>query len=129
MSKVVDAMNPDELRATLHRIADVFGIGSGARTPCTLLGNIENANRRCDCLGEIEHFHVETVPDEEEGGDMELSLLNWGENPDTYIETYKGVMAGMISAERERCIKRLLELVPMTDPDLTTDYLREELAK
>jgi hypothetical protein len=34
-----------------------------------------------------------------------------------------------LSTERERCIKRLLELVPMTDPDLTTDYLREELAK
>lgn len=31
--------------------------------------------------------------------------------------------------ERERCINRLLELVPMTDPDLTTGYLREELAK
>ena len=34
-----------------------------------------------------------------------------------------------IQTERERCIKRLLKLVPMTDPDLTTEYLREELAK
>lgn len=37
--------------------------------------------------------------------------------------------APIILAERERCISRLLELVPMTAPDLTTDYLREELAK
>jgi hypothetical protein len=34
----------------------------------------------------------------------------------------------VVAAERERCITRLLELVPMTDPDLTTEYLREELA-
>jgi hypothetical protein len=32
-------------------------------------------------------------------------------------------------AIEERCIKRLLELVPMSDPELTADYLREELAK
>jgi len=41
----------------------------------------------------------------------------------------RAIEASVVVKERERCIKRLLELVPMTDPDLTTDYLREELAK
>lgn len=33
----------------------------------------------------------------------------------------------LIRAERERCVERLLELVPMCDPDLTREYLRKRL--
>ena len=39
------------------------------------------------------------------------------------------VMDELIQAERKRCVEKLLELVPMCDPDLTREYLHEELMK
>lgn len=39
------------------------------------------------------------------------------------------VMDELIHAERDRCVEKLLDLVPMTDPELTREYLREELMK
>jgi hypothetical protein len=39
------------------------------------------------------------------------------------------VMDGLIQEERKRCVEKLLELVPMCDPDLTREYLHQELMK
>lgn len=39
------------------------------------------------------------------------------------------VVDELLTAERERCIQKLIEIIPMADPELTTIYLRDALAK
>ena len=61
-------------------IADIFSIGSKARSHNVIMTNLGNAKRRSDCLSLIETY----LSDED--GD---SKLNWGESPEKYIETFK----------------------------------------
>lgn len=75
---------------TLGEVAGRLGIGEKARTASTILTNVENAARRSRCLSMIESHHTITVLDDD-GEEMEEQLLNWGEEPDQYIETYRAV--------------------------------------
>lgn len=92
--KLIDEMSESEAKDLLNKISVVFHIGTAARSAETLLGNAENASRRSKCLGLIEEYHSVTKPDEEaDGEEYSESLLNWGEEPEKYIETYKKVVS------------------------------------
>jgi len=55
--------------------------------------NIENSLRRANCLSAIErHFTFEVEDEEYEGEMMEQCPLNWGQEPEAYIETFKSVL-------------------------------------
>jgi hypothetical protein len=82
----------EQAEHTLNEIADTLGIGKQVRTPTALLANIENATRRSRCLSMIEAHHTITVLDDDDGEEMEEQLLNWGEEPEQYIETYRAVV-------------------------------------
>lgn len=81
----------EQAERTLSDVANTFGIGEQARTPGVILANVENAVRRSRCLGMIEAHHTVTVLGDD-GEEMEEQLLNWGEDPEQYIETYRAVM-------------------------------------
>lgn len=90
----IDEMTEREAKDLLNKIADCSHIGGKARTASTILTNVENAARRSSCLSMIESFH--TVIDEdgnENDGVFECCALNWGEEPEQYIETYKAVIS------------------------------------
>lgn len=91
LSKQIDDMDANEIRKTLHMVADAFGIGFLSRDASTILVNAQNAARRSSCLGMIEDNHTETMTDDE-GEPFVMSLLNWGEAPNQYIETYRKVL-------------------------------------
>lgn len=98
----IEAMSEVEAKRLLNEIADRFSIGEFARSPSTILTNLDNSLRRERCLSMIEAHHTETVPDEDGlGEDAEVSLLNWGESPENYIETYKAVLEEQ--AKKEPC--------------------------
>lgn len=88
--KLIYEMNETEAKDLLEKISAVLGIGSAVRNGMTIMTNIENASRRSDCLSLIEEYHSVTKLDEDEEEYTE-SLLNWGEDPEKYIETYKQV--------------------------------------
>lgn len=81
----------EQAERTLTQVADTFGIGIEARTPGVILANARNAARRSDCLSRIEAHHTITVTDED-GEDVPEQILNWGDEPDQYIETYKAAV-------------------------------------
>lgn len=85
--KLIKDMTDAEKAGLLDEIAALFRIGEASRTAVVLLENIKNASRRCDCLGRIETFH-RTVEIDEDGEEYENDKLNWGEEPDKYIERY-----------------------------------------
>lgn len=92
---------------TLGKIADTFGIGDQARSAGTILANVENSARRSRCLSLIEAHHTITVLDDD-GEEMEEQLLNWGEEPEQYIETYRAVVTPNVQLEGRGDSKRSL---------------------
>lgn len=91
-TNLIDEMTEREAKSILNDICHLFKIGSRARTKSTILTNIENVSRREKCLSKIEHHLTATFTDED-GEKHEDQLLNWGENPDQYLETFKKVTA------------------------------------
>lgn len=87
----IDEMTEQEAKALLNDICAEIGIGGRARTHSVVMTNISNALRRSACLTRIENVHVETYVDED-GERVEESLLNWGQNPEDYLATYKKVV-------------------------------------
>lgn len=87
----IENMNEQQMLALLIKVSDICEIGQLARTRDTIIANIENAVRRSKCLGAIEAYHVVIVNDDD-GEPMEDQLLNWGEDPEQYIKTYKAVI-------------------------------------
>lgn len=92
----------------VEEIRKLFGIGDQAATPSTILTNIANSKRRADCLSAIErdHFTVE-VPDEDDPEEtFEDCLLNWGQNPEAYSDTFGEALelklAGMTQERQEK---------------------------
>lgn len=86
----------------LAAICDAFHIGSAARTPETVMANVENAIRRSRCLGAIERvLVVETPPDPDEGDDEpgEEELLRWGAEPDGYEYHFKSALSEWLAAQ------------------------------
>lgn len=82
-------MNDKEL---LKEICDVLGIGSAARTPTVILTNVRNASRRSACLTAIE-FELTTEATDEDGEQYGHCPLNWGADPDKYIEQFRAAIA------------------------------------
>ena len=87
---------------TVGQVATVLGIGCEARTPNVIIENVRNAVRRSDCLSRIEAHHTITVTDEY-GDEMREELLNWGEQPGQYIETYRAVVSPDAQSGRPLC--------------------------
>ena len=86
MPNRIDEMTEREAKDILNDICHHFSIGGSARGKRTIMTNVRNSIRRSNCLSSIEReFMVK-----EEG--CEYSLLNWGESPDKYIETFRKVM-------------------------------------
>jgi hypothetical protein len=86
-----------EAETLIEEICDRFGIGSSARSRSTILANIDNCIRRERCLGKIEDYLSVEVPGEDENGDPTdpepESLLNWGDDPEQYIERFQSIVA------------------------------------
>ena len=90
MMRSIEEMTEQQAKALLHTVADIFSIGASARTQVTILTNIKNAARRSNCLFLIEKYHTIIVADDD-GEECEESRLNWGEEPEQYIATYKAM--------------------------------------
>lgn len=86
----IEEMTEDETKALLNDICSAFGIGGKARTHSIIMTNLENSIRRSACLSRIEALYVETNIDDE-GEEVEIQLLNWGQNPDEYETTFRKV--------------------------------------
>jgi len=92
--ELINEMSDSEARQLVNDIANLFNIGENVRNAAVLLVNIKNASRRSDCLSKIESYH--TVFDtDDDSGEYEEALLNWGESPEKYIETYKDMIVDM----------------------------------
>ena len=87
----IDEMTELEAKALLNDICGKFNIGGKARTHSVVMTNINNALRRSRCLSRIESLHTETHTDEY-GEVTEESLLNWGQEPEEYLATYKNLV-------------------------------------
>lgn len=86
----------------LAKIYDAFSIGSKARIIHILMENLSNVLRRERCLAAIERtfFMVPTEPDEEdEGVPGEECLLNWGQDPDEYVRTFRAALKTIAPTE------------------------------
>lgn len=79
----------------VEEICELFNIGEFSRDKTTILTNIKNARRRSRCLSEIENYF--TTTEIEDGEEFENCLLNWGEEPEKYIETFKQALSGKAS--------------------------------
>ena len=90
MNDPIYDMSKTQMTELLNAIADKFSIGRQARTPRIIMANIENSDRRSHCLSRIEDEHTVIVEDED--GEYNESALVWGEEPDDYIDTYRGVI-------------------------------------
>ena len=90
-TNVIDEMTEHEAKELLNDICNRFSIGGKARSRGVVLANVENAFRRSQCLSKIEQHHTITELDDD-GEEMENSLLNWGETPEQYIATYRGIL-------------------------------------
>jgi hypothetical protein len=88
-------MNADEM---VEKIADVFGIGKEARKdPSVIIENVKNANRRANCLWEVEQlFTTKIIYDGEESEECPLS---WGADPKKYREQFKLALSGVLVLE------------------------------
>ena len=86
----------DELRTLVDHIADLFNIGSEARTPSTILTNVRNTIRRAECLVAVERqfFMAPLPPDDDYPDDEpgETCLLNWGDTPEQYAQQFGEVL-------------------------------------
>lgn len=81
-----------ETSDALSKCYDAFMIGSDARTPQTLLANIENASRRSACLSAIEREFFTRTIDNDDGEDTEECDLNWGAEPAEYVEQFRAAL-------------------------------------
>ena len=97
----------EEAQPLLNKIYDSFSIGNQVRTASTLLTNLDNVIRRSRCLSSIEAHHTSTAVDDD-GEEFEDSQLNWGENPDEYISTYKAVLAAIKAEAKAEALEELL---------------------
>lgn len=87
-TNLIDNMSERDAKSLLNDICSELGIGGAARTPSTIVTNVSSAFRRSRCLGRIECELTETLTDDD-GEEYEDSLLNWGECPSDYINTFK----------------------------------------
>ena len=87
-TNLIDEMTEVDAKDLLNSICDKIGIGGKARTNATILTNVGNALRRSHCLSSIES-HLVMVEVGDDGEEFEESMLNWGESPEKYIETFK----------------------------------------
>lgn len=69
-----------------------FGIGEKAFNQSVLLVCIGNVIRRSECLNRIENYLTKNEIDED-GEVQEVSLLNWGDEPDAYITRFRKVIS------------------------------------
>lgn len=90
-----------ELKQLINDACAVYGIGSEAQTRSVLITNMENARRRSECLGAIERecFTIE-VPDEEFGGMTDECLLNWWQDPEQYVATFKAELRKLLEESK-----------------------------
>jgi hypothetical protein len=85
--------------AEMNELRDAFGIGEQAFSHSTLMVNVRNAIRRSNCLGRIENYLSVTTVDEDTNEPYEDTLLNWGEEPDKYLETFRAAIEQWQGAE------------------------------
>ncbi|MGQ5289861.1 hypothetical protein ACULN0_10965 [Pectobacterium actinidiae] len=79
------------------KVRKLLNMGSLAPDFAAFTG-IENAIRRSRCLSAIEaHMSVIVGNDEADGSPVEGSLLNWGEEPAKYLETFRSVLPKFFS--------------------------------
>ncbi|MEQ9844577.1 hypothetical protein [Pectobacterium brasiliense] len=93
-------LQPDnsELVNFRDRCRKLVGVGSLA-PDFAVFTNIENALRRSNCLGVIEHYMSAYVgTDDNDDAPMYHELLNWGEEPSKYIETFKAALPKLLAA-------------------------------
>ncbi|GKW29482.1 hypothetical protein AB6D34_18255 [Pectobacterium brasiliense] len=80
------------------RVYELLCMGS-AVPDSSAFACIENACRRSDCLGKIERYmSVKVGVDENDDTAMYRELLNWGEEPAKYIETFKVALPKFIES-------------------------------
>lgn len=88
-----------ELKDTLDQICDVFQIGEKARSPSTILANVENVARFADYLHAIEREFLmvpgeadDDFPDEEP--ENECLVNSWGASSrEHYVEQFRRALA------------------------------------
>jgi hypothetical protein len=83
---------------TLSRICDLLHIGSLARTPSTILVNIENVIRRRSCLDAIEREFFTMEATDEEGESYYDCMLKWGSESDEYVEQFRDALKIVMQA-------------------------------
>jgi len=88
----------ERYKAVVDDVANVFHIGEKARTRGTILANVENSSRRSDCLSRIESY-LSKIEIDEDGEEVEESLLNWGESPDNYIKRFIEALSNLKEQE------------------------------
>jgi uncharacterized Zn finger protein len=86
----IDEMTEREAKSLLNDICCAFGIGGKARNHSVVMTNVENSIRRSRCLDKIETIYVKNEIDDE-GEEVEIQLLNWGQEPDEYEATFRKV--------------------------------------
>lgn len=94
---------PVNAEQTLQEICDLFGIGGEARTPYTILTNIQNTKRFADYLHAIERefFMVPGEPDDDYPDDEPAPecLLNcWGSSQQEYVEQFRAALVRLTAA-------------------------------
>lgn len=87
----IDEMTEEAAKELLNDICACFSIGGQARSYSVVMANVKNSKRRSECLSKIEQHHTITKLDDD-GEEMEDSLLNWGESPEQYIATYRNIL-------------------------------------
>lgn len=91
-TNLIDDMTEGQAKELLNDICAALGCGGRSRNHTVVLSSIENAIRRSDCLARIEtYLSVFRVydDDDDDGEGSEVSLLNWSDPPDKYLETFK----------------------------------------
>jgi hypothetical protein len=96
-AKPAPHLRPVADKPGLGAVYDVFSIGRAARTEETLLANVENANRRSQCLSAIEReFFTTEAPDEDIPGlTVEDCPLSWGAEPEEYVKQFRTALAAV----------------------------------
>lgn len=80
-------------KTDLSKLYDAFGIGRNVRTLDVLLANIENAQRRSECLSAVERKFFTRVAIDEDGEEFDECPLSWGAGPTEYVEQFGQALA------------------------------------
>lgn len=84
----IEQMSDEQRHELLNAIVKEFAIGSNAATHPTVITNVQNSIRRCNCLRAIERvFDTEEVDDD--GEEYTDNPLNWGDTPEQYLSRFK----------------------------------------